>query len=370
MSIRLGRREIIAALGSAAVAWDVLMRNMGENVAARATEFVLSVLEKASGGKLEVVFKAYLPKFLAAFSAVDVFLKHILEFLKNIIDNLETPIDSIESILAVMLNSTQGRQAQLEMSRLLLSALRVDYVVVVLVLIASIVALISFICFPLLYKGIARRRLKVFISFNNAREGLAETLQNCFHKDGTKVLRVPFDQTATHQHVVMRATDGIKKCDSFVCLPGLAASYVEHEVFAATTSTKPVVFLISENSGTLPNTADKRYPVFRLEVALREQFSPLIEFVYYIGADLKSTWELCKRALRHPYMRISAIATFGIGTICFFVLLVYCFYRVTILGEKLVKESPLFDMVQQPVVLAHLFIFIVHPDSSSQRIEI
>jgi hypothetical protein len=91
MSIRLRRREFIAALGSAAVASAVLLRDMGEvvaKVATQALESVLSGLEKASGGELEVVFKAYLPKLLAAFStafsAVDAFLKHILDFLEKV----------------------------------------------------------------------------------------------------------------------------------------------------------------------------------------------------------------------------------------------------------------------------------------------
>jgi hypothetical protein len=46
---------------------------------------------------------------------------------------------------------------------------------------------------------------------------------------------------------------------------------VEHEVLAAAAAEKPIAFLISESSGTLPNTADKRYPVFRLETTIREQ---------------------------------------------------------------------------------------------------
>jgi hypothetical protein len=335
---------------------------MGKFFEAAIERLVSGLVEKASARKLAGLLESYLlkpfVKLLSAFSAVFVFLADRLDRVATYIEDRVG--DIIETLVLLSIrNNPQLQKAASEMTLLLWSALRVDRVVVVSVLIASIVALISFICLPLLYKVISRRRLKIFISFNNTREDLAETLQNRFHKDGTKVFRIPFDQAATHQNVVISATEGIKKCDSFLCLPGLAASYVEHEVFAATTSTKPVVFLISEKSGTLPNTADKRYPVFRLEVALREQFSPLIEFIYYIGADFKSTWELCKRALRHPYMQISAAATLSVGTICFFVLLVYCFYRVNILGEELAKKYPSFEMVQQPVVLVHFFIFVI-----------
>jgi hypothetical protein len=317
---------------------------------------IRDLLEGARGGEFAGLLKASLLKFVGLLKASSLKLLALLSvgfvFLKEYIDRVET------FILLRKIDNPQLQKAALEMSELISSGLRDDYVAVVLVLSASIIVLILSICLPLLYKGILRPRLNVFISFNNAREDLAETLQTRFHKDGTRVSRVPFDQTATHQRVVMSATDGIKKCDSFVCLPGLAASYVEHEVFAATTSTKPVVFLISEKSGTLPNTADKRYPVFRLEVALREQFSPLLQFIYYIGADLKSTWEVCKRALRHPYMQTSVAAVCAVVAICFGLLFVYCFYRVSTLGEELTKTFPLFIMVKQDVVLTHFFIFI------------
>jgi hypothetical protein len=154
----------------------------------------------------------------------------------------------------------------------------------------------------------------------------------------------------------MHATEGIKNCDSVLCLPGLVESYVEHEVLAATTSNKPIVFLVSENSATLPNTADKRYPVFRLETAVHGHLNPLIEFMYYIGADFRSTWELCKQSLRHPYILPSLAATLYLGTICMVILFAYCFYRINIIGEELVKTSAAFGMVRKPVIGAHLLV--------------
>jgi hypothetical protein len=121
----------------------------------------------------------------------------------------------------------------------------------------------------------------------------SETLQKQLADAGARAFRVPFQESATHQDIVSRATNGIRACDSFVCLPGQTQSYVDHEVLAATISEKPVVFLISEQSGTLPNTADKRYPVFRLESTVTWQFEPLIEFLNYVSADFRSTWKLC-----------------------------------------------------------------------------
>src|SRR5262249_17967820 len=127
---------------------------------------------------------------------------------------------------------------------------------------------------------------------------------------------------------------------------------------AATTSEKPIVFLISENSGTLPNTADKRYPMFRLETTIQERCQPLIDFLSYIGADLKSTWKLCKQALRHPLMHVSRSVALSLVGISFVSLWVYCFFSVLNRGHNLPKGIPVFDEVKTSVVLAHVAVLI------------
>jgi hypothetical protein len=332
----------------------VAERDMG--ILSEAVEKVLPRLWKVAGAELTRLLEpiypyltkltVYVTKLTATISSVLLsFIHHLFELNGWLIVRLVFKEPHLQS-------------AALEMNRQLGAAPIIDYLAAALILIVSIALLISFICVPLMYKLVFKPRLKVFISFNRVWEDLAESLQKCFEKGGTEVFRVPFERTATHQHVVMHATEGIRNCDTFLCLPGPVESYVEHEVLAATTSTKPVVFLVAESYGTLPDTADKRYPIFRLETTVREQFNPLIQFIYYIGADLKSTWQLCKLALRHPYMSIFSAGALSLGTICIVILFTYCFYRVNVIGEELAKTSAAFDIVQKPVVVAHLLFFI------------
>lgn len=58
-----------------------------------------------------------------------------------------------------------------------------------------------------------------------------------------------------------------------------------------------MIFLLSEADGTLPNTADKRYPVFKLEESEAHKFEPLIRFLRYIGSDFTSLVELLRSSL-------------------------------------------------------------------------
>jgi hypothetical protein len=252
--------------------------------------------------------------------------------------------------------SPDVQNATIEMSNSLLEALRLDYLIFTTVLAFSICFLIVSIVIPLSYKALSRRRLKVFVSFTRVRENIAEDLHKHLEKFGAAVLRIPFRENAVHQDIVLQTPQSIKKCDSFICLPGYAPSYVDHEVAAATISDKPIVFLISENSGTLPNTADKRYPVFRLEAVVQEQFKPLIEFLSYIGADLESTRKLCRYALCHPFMQISNALAVSVGVIGLISLWGYSFYRAT-LGRNLTSDA--FVMLERPVELAHLALFVL-----------
>ena len=272
------------------------------------------------------------------------------ELLSRIVSNLA---------LRFVSDNPQVREATIELSDSLGKALRADYIMVGSVFICCIALLLVFIVSPLLYKWISKPRLEIFISFNRTKEGISENLQKYLEKEGTRVFRIPFQEGATHQSIVMQATEGIRKCDGFVCLPGYAQSYVEHEVLAASASAKPIVFLISENSGTLPNTADKRYPMFRLETTLQKGFKPLADFIGYVGADLASTWKLCKRALRHPLMNVSLAVTAALEGICLVALWVYFFFIVTVSGHGLTKQAPAFTEVEGPVVLAHLAVLVL-----------
>jgi hypothetical protein len=269
-------------------------------------------------------------------------------------------IDSLAFRLISHFVSTDpnAQAAAKTMSAGLYQALRSDYRLASLAIILSLATLLISVLIPLAYKLISRPRLKIFISFNRTREDVSENLQKQLANAGARAFRLPFQESPKHQDIISRATKGIKSCDSFVCLPGYLQSYVDHEVLAATTSEKPIVFLISEQLGTLPNTADKRYPVFRLESTIKEQFKPLIEFLSYIGADFRSTWRLCLRAF-NPYMQISTDVALSSGGVFLSSLWALCYYRSAASGLKLANSVPSFDAIKAPVVLTHLVLLVI-----------
>jgi hypothetical protein len=256
-------------------------------------------------------------------------------------------------------NTPEAHKATVEMSRDLVQAIKLHYLAYGAIISVSILLTISVTGFPLIYKLLSKRRLMVFISFNRTRENIAETLQQYLEDEGTRTFRIPFQENATHQAIVLRATEGIKTCDSFVCLPGYTQSYVDHEVLAAATSGKPVIFLISEGSGTLPNTADKRYPMFRLETTVRERFKPLIYFLSYVGADLKSTWQLCHRAIFHPLMFVSVRVLLTVGVSGVLVLFSNSFVDVITKGHNLTDRTSSYIQVTTPVELSNLAILLL-----------
>src|SRR5262249_17400904 len=110
---------------------------------------------------------------------------------------------------------------------------------------------------------------------------------------------------------------------------------------------------------TLPDTADKRYPVFRLETIIQEQFKPIIDFLSYIGCDFKSTYKLCLRAVRHPFMHVSLRVASSLGAICIGALWSYCFVHTVTSGHALTNRDPAFAGVETPVVLSHLAFLIL-----------
>lgn len=276
---------------------------------------------------------------------------------------IESPMDKVLGIAERLLlkslsNDPKIQAAARETYVAFRETLHTDYAVAWWVLLLSVAFPVLFVSIVLICKAFSRRKLDVFISFSRTREAIAENLQKNFEFAGALVFRIPFQENAAHQDIVAQATKGIKRCDSFVCLPGHSPSYVEHEVLAATTSDKPIVFLVSEASGTLPNTADKRYPVFRLEAAVKDQFKSLIEFLDYVGADLKSTWKLCLQAFRHPYMLVARDMALSLGALCLLALWAYCYYRTNAVVPNLTKVVPELASVERPVRLAHFAVLV------------
>lgn len=261
----------------------------------------------------------------------------------------------------IITNNDQTRQISKQTLDAMIDALSValqkDYYYIKLVFLISISVLILAVLIPLFYKALLNPKTKVFISFNRARENIANELESSFSRDGARAYRIPYQEGANHQDIVTDASKGIKTCNCFVCVPGNNQSFVEHEVMAAYSLEKPIVFVLSEVSGTIPNTADKRYPMFKLESCFHEQFKSLIEFVSYVGADFKSTWKLLKKALKHPFIVTTATVSLAFIVIATLSLWSYCLFKVFINILELTQQFPVLAQIKADVIFAYTAIF-------------
>ncbi len=155
---------------------------------------------------------------------------------------------------------------------------------------------------PLLYRATFSFRTKAFISFSNQQEETAEAIEKCLSQANIRPIRIPYVENSSHQTIVADVLEGIAKCNLLICIPSNAGSFVDSEVLAASASRKPIIFVISDCFGSLPNTADKRYPVFSLERLRENRFKPLVVFTSYLTNDLTSTARMCFRSALDPLL--------------------------------------------------------------------
>jgi hypothetical protein len=182
-----------------------------------------------------------------------------------------------------------------------------------------------FLILPMLYKAVFRRNLRIFISFNRLRGDVAGQLQSFLENCKFHVSRVPFVESAEHQVTLQKIIELLKQSELVVCIPGPSISFVENEVLAATAIGHPVILLVSEKDGSIPDTADKRYPVFQLESLVDQGFHPIEAFLSFIGGDLKSMRNICWQALRQGLIRnlskaiglAISVAIVGLWILCF-----------------------------------------------------
>lgn len=174
-------------------------------------------------------------------------------------------------------------------------------------LLGATATLVGAAVLPPLAAGLWRPRVRVFVSFHRSREADAQSLQAAMAAAGIEVLRMPFQPGASHQEVVATPIDGILRSHLVVCLPGPHSSFVDHEVYAATAADKPIAFVVDSDGGRLPDSADKRYPVFRLEALREAGHAPLVQFLRHVAGDARSTLAVVAEALRHPAMNVSLV---------------------------------------------------------------
>ena len=151
----------------------------------------------------------------------------------------------------------------------------------------------------LLLKFLLNRSFRVFISFGSTNEERAVKLAQALALRKINIERLPFNPKAKHQDLLESIYSMLNRSHILVCLPGPGASFVESEVSAATAQSKPVVFCI-EPGDTLPNTANKRYPVFEYTSTLDRNFDPLASFLHYIAGTHYSMASQLLSAARAP----------------------------------------------------------------------
>jgi hypothetical protein len=240
-------------------------------------------------------------------------------------------------------NSPEARATFDEAYGILGAALRTDHAAAMFLLLVSMALLTCSWAVPLLAALVVRPRARVFVSFNRQREPFAEKMQRALESAGIDTVRLPFDPSPVHDDLLERAVIGLRRSHLFVCVPGPSPSFVEHEVLAATTANKPVAFVVSQAFGALPNTALKRFPVFRLESLSSLHFAPLAQFMHHIAGDVRSTWSLCNSAFRHPAVMLPARIIRAGVLWSMLGLLVYCVFRVYSHRPDLLRAHPGFE---------------------------
>lgn len=173
-------------------------------------------------------------------------------------------------------------------------------------MIGAICVFLAGVMLPLFMRAIFKMSVGVFISFSHEREDVAQTIEKALSATSIKPIRVPYVEGATHQVIIDNVLTGIEKCDLLVCIPANSGSFVDSEVFAASASKKPIIFIVSEFSGSLPNTADKRYPVFSMERLRDASFRPLLFLIRYLSYDFRSALLLFLRSAVDPIANVSS----------------------------------------------------------------
>ncbi|MDB4989799.1 MAG: hypothetical protein JWN04_4977 [Myxococcaceae bacterium] len=224
----------------------------------------------------------------------------MVEWLEKVLkDFFEVVLETVGKGLArALFESKPSRDAFMAFWLELGHAFGQHYMAVAIMSLVALMSILAFVLMPLGWRYCARRSTVVFVSFSSPREIDAVQVQASLEAQRVLTTRIPYQADAPHQQIVVAVTEALRKAHLMLCVPELQATFVDSEVMAAAALGRGVVFLLSEARGTLPNTADKRYPVFKLERARAAAFAPVVDFVRYIGGDFGTHLEIARRARR------------------------------------------------------------------------
>jgi hypothetical protein len=211
----------------------------------------------------------------------------------------------LQEVIEGILTAMKGPVEEGRILAPLLRWLKVDVLPEVLLLFISAIVLAALLIGAVfavhwLISLVRKRRTRVFISFHHEREPIADALADEMTKCGIRAKKLPFVESPDSDTLLDQVKQQIRDCHVFVCVPGNRRSFVDHEVFAAFTVEKPLLFvLIEADAPHLPDTAKKGYPVFALEGLQREGFRTLANFCSYLAADWRSTVRLYGAVFHH-----------------------------------------------------------------------
>lgn len=253
-------------------------------------------------------------------------------------------------LIQAFFKTEEAQSASMAMTYVLWETLQWGSIAIYLTGTISVLCLLI-ICIPLVKRLLFKKRPYIFLSFQHMRESLAVAVENALGREGFLVYRLPYQQEATHQNVVTEVNKAIRRCDAVVCLPGSTESYVEIEVGAATHGFKPIAFAVPSQGGTLPNSADKRYPVFRLEAIEAELYKPLAAFLHYVVADLTSGLQQVWESARHPFVVIAGWSVLIVLLVMLLTLFLVLYFQAFSATEVLVAKGGAFAEVRAVTVL-------------------
>lgn len=150
------------------------------------------------------------------------------------------------------------------------------------------------------------RRIRVFISFQHEREDEAAKAESILSQHSIKPFLLSYGERE-HDDVLEIVNRELDKCDALVVFPGRERSFVDGEILVVASRRKPVL-IVRHESGFLPDTAYRGYPVFNPEKLASDQYLPLARFTLYVCRHWRDALYNIQRAMVSAWHGLAAIA--------------------------------------------------------------
>lgn len=137
-------------------------------------------------------------------------------------------------------------------------------------------------------------KVTVFLSYYHALENVADTVSSAIRSDKLNVFMLPY-RPLDHDNVINEVISNIRKADVVLVIPSDQRGFFESEILVATSLEKPILFLSSNDSFTLPSTAYSGYPVLSVNILGDHKYEPLRNLIHY-AADSRESVDYAKHA--------------------------------------------------------------------------